>query len=82
MVAAKLTVIDSNEQGRYEGDMKRRYRIKEGVRPYPGKVLVTEGAPDDRQRVWGHVRIDGRRMSGLKGYYLHELTPEQGTLSL
>jgi hypothetical protein len=61
--------------------MTRRYRINEGVRPYPGKVFETEGEPDDRQRVWGHVRIDLRRMSGLKGYYLHELTPEQGELN-
>lgn len=60
--------------------MKRSYRINEGVRPYPGKVLVTKGEPDARQRVWGHVRIDNRRTSGLKGYYLHELTPEQGAL--
>lgn len=60
--------------------MKRRYRIKQGVRPYPGKVLVTEGQPDDRQRIWGHVRVTSQRMSGLKAYYLHELTPEQGEL--
>lgn len=61
--------------------MKRRYRINGGVRPYPGKVLETEGLPDDRQRIWGHVRIDARRMSSLKGYYLHELTPMQGELT-
>lgn len=50
------------------------YRINDGVRPYPGKILVTRGGPDERQRVWGHVRISNQRMSGLKYYYLHELT--------
>lgn len=55
--------------------MKLRFRISEDVRPYPGKILETNGEPDERQRVWGHVRITAQRTSGLKYYYLHELTP-------
>jgi hypothetical protein len=60
--------------------MTMHYRINEDVRPYPGKILETEGQPDKRQRVWGHVRISNGRKSGLKYYFLHELTPEhEGT---
>lgn len=51
----------------------REYRINKDVRPYPGKVLRVQGDPDSQKRVWGHVVIDQRRMSGLKGYYLYEL---------
>ena len=60
--------------------MKRLYKIKDGIRPYPGKILESNGLPDERKRVWGYVRIDRRRKSGLKAYYLHHLEPIQEEL--
>lgn len=53
----------------------KRYRIKPDVRPYPNKVFITEGEPDKDGQVHGFVRLDARRLSGLKRYHAtNELT--------
>lgn len=54
--------------------MIKLYRINKDVKPYPGKVFQTKSGPDEQGRIWGHVRIDFRRTSGLKHYSEDELT--------
>lgn len=51
---------------------KRRFKIKAGVRPYPGKVLVARVVDD--VMVLGHVEISPRETAtGERIYYRHEL---------
>jgi hypothetical protein len=50
---------------------KKRYRIKQGVRPYPGRLLIVDG--ENSGSAWGHVRISDRRYSDQKTYYKSEL---------
>lgn len=51
-----------------------QYRIKKGVKPWGGKVLHADAAPNERGQVTGHIRSTYKNY-GPYVYRLDELEP-------